>query len=279
MNGGPGSSSLLGLLEENGPCSVLPDSNSTVLNPWSWNNEVNMLYLEQPVQVGFSYDSLRNITADLLTGSISPLNGPPPSQNLTTLVGTLPSGKNTSTTIGTRNSAIALWHFAQVWFQEFPGYHPHGSKISIATESYGGRYGPDFAAFFEKQNERIRSGEWEVEGEQFVINLDTLLLINACVDREVMWPHYPTMAYNNTYGVRAVNESVYEGMMEAYYREGGCRDQIEECRGLAREWDPKNMGVNETVNEVCEEAETFCSNHLRDPYTRLSGRNYYDIGK
>lgn len=87
------------------------------------------------------------------------------------------------------------------------------------------------------------------------------------------------MAYNNTYGVRAVNESVYEGMMEAYYREGGCRDQIEECRGLAREWDPKNMGVNETVNEVCEEAETFCSNHLRDPYTRLSGRNYYDIGK
>ena len=39
MNGGPGSSSLLGLLVENGPCSVNPDSNSTTLNPWSWNNE------------------------------------------------------------------------------------------------------------------------------------------------------------------------------------------------------------------------------------------------
>ena len=39
MNGGPGSSSMLGLLSENGPCAVNPDSNSTRLNPWSWNNE------------------------------------------------------------------------------------------------------------------------------------------------------------------------------------------------------------------------------------------------
>jgi carboxypeptidase C (cathepsin A) len=263
---------------ENGPCTVLPDSNTTELNPWSWNNEVNMLYLEQPVQVGFSYDSLRNITLDLLTGDISPLEGDA-KQNLTSLVGTLPSGDGNKTTLGTRNSAIAMWHFAQVWFQEFPGYHPHESKISIATESYGGRYGPDFAAFFQEQNEKIRNGEWDVEGEQFLINLDTLLLINACVDREVMWPHYPTMAYNNTYGLQAVNESIYEEMLDAYHREGGCKDQIEECRKLALEWDPKNMGINGTVNKICEEAETFCSEHLREPYTKLSGRNYYDIGK
>lgn len=43
MNGGPGSSSMRGLLGENGPCMVNDDSNSTYLNPWSWNNEVNML--------------------------------------------------------------------------------------------------------------------------------------------------------------------------------------------------------------------------------------------
>lgn len=45
MNGGPGSSSMIGLLQENGPCSVNPDSNSTTLNPWSWNTNVNMLYI------------------------------------------------------------------------------------------------------------------------------------------------------------------------------------------------------------------------------------------
>jgi hypothetical protein len=47
MNGGPGSSSMIGLLQENGPCSVNKDSNSTKLNPWSWNKEVNMLYIGQ----------------------------------------------------------------------------------------------------------------------------------------------------------------------------------------------------------------------------------------
>lgn len=42
MNGGPGSSSMLGLLREHGPCWVNEDSNSTRLNEWSWNNEGNM---------------------------------------------------------------------------------------------------------------------------------------------------------------------------------------------------------------------------------------------
>ena len=45
---------MMGLLQENGPCFVGRDSNSTYLNPYSWNNEVNMLYIDQPVQVGFS---------------------------------------------------------------------------------------------------------------------------------------------------------------------------------------------------------------------------------
>ncbi|KAK3060745.1 hypothetical protein LTS18_007783 [Coniosporium uncinatum] len=39
MNGGPGSSSMLGLLVENGPCTINSDSNSTTLSPWSWNND------------------------------------------------------------------------------------------------------------------------------------------------------------------------------------------------------------------------------------------------
>lgn len=51
LTGGPGGSSSIGLLQENGPCTVNPDSNSTTLNPWSWNNEVNMLYIDQPVSL------------------------------------------------------------------------------------------------------------------------------------------------------------------------------------------------------------------------------------
>lgn len=49
LNGGPGGSSLMGLLEENGPCFVSEDSKSTYLNEWSWNNNVNSKSAISPV--------------------------------------------------------------------------------------------------------------------------------------------------------------------------------------------------------------------------------------
>ena len=241
-----------------------------------------MLYLDQPVQVGFSYDSLTNYTLDLVSGDMDAIEDghPVPEQNSTLLVGTASSGITNSTSRGTRNAAIALWHFAQVWFQEFPGYHPNDSRISLATESYGGRYGPGFTSFFQEQNDKIKNGTWKGDpGEQFILHLDTLLIINGCIDRQVQWPAYPTMAYNNTYGLQTVNESVYNSMVDAYTRPGGCRDQINECRALATASDPDNTGANATVNRVCSTAETFCTNNIRDPYIEFSGRNYYDIGQ
>ena len=37
LNGGPGSDSLIGLFEENGPC-MLTENLTTTYNPYSWNN-------------------------------------------------------------------------------------------------------------------------------------------------------------------------------------------------------------------------------------------------
>ncbi|KAK1993374.1 serine carboxypeptidase [Colletotrichum falcatum] len=274
MNGGPGSSSMPGLFNENGPCHINRDSNSTRPSEWSWNNKVNMLYIDQPVQVGFSYDSLRNVTVDLFNGTKT-LNAssPVPAQNATFRTGTLASGNRNTTSRGSRNAAIALWHFSQVWFQEFPGYRPNDGRISIATQSYGGRYGPAFAAYFQEQNDKIRSGG----GEGHVLDLDTLLIVNGCVDRRVQWPSYPRMAFNNTYGVAAVNETVYRAMADAYGREGGCRDQIDECRRASAAHDPRNTGADATVNAVCQAAESYCTRHVRDPYLDASGRDYYDV--
>lgn len=240
---------------------------------------VNMLYLDQPVQVGMSYDSLVNITTNLDTGDLEVVdfeNGPIPSQNNSFYVGTYPSENYNLTTRGTENSARALWNFAQVWFQEFPEHKPNDDRISIATESYGGRYGPAFAAYFQEQNEKIENGTWSEAGQTHLLHLDTLLIINGCIDRYVQWPAYPTMQYNNTYGIKAVNESRYEEVLDNLYREGGCLDQIEECRNLSVAFDPTNQGFNETVNEVCEAAETFCSETIRDPYFDTD-LNYYDI--
>lgn len=238
-----------------------------------------MLFLDQPNQVGLSYDVPTNVTFNSLEGEYvdADFGDEVPEQNLTYYVGTISSRDGNDTTLGTRNSALAMWHFAQVWFQEFPGYKPNDSRVSIATESYGGRYGPAFAAFFEQQNERIRNGTWDEEGTTFEIDLDTLFIINGCIDRQVQWPSYPQMFFDNTYGIEALNESQYNASLAAYTQEGGCRDQIESCRSAALEFDPYGKGINETVNDICREAEEFCTENLRDPYTENSGRNYYDI--
>lgn len=76
MTGGPGCSSELALLFENGPCtanadgvvwdpgetvprSLIPDvplplGKTTTPNPYSWNQNANLLYIDQPAGVGFS---------------------------------------------------------------------------------------------------------------------------------------------------------------------------------------------------------------------------------
>ena len=57
LNGGPGCSSLFGLLGEVGPVTENNFAYNFEKNPYSWNNEVNLLAIEQPAGVGFSKTS------------------------------------------------------------------------------------------------------------------------------------------------------------------------------------------------------------------------------
>jgi len=54
LSGGPGCSSQLALLAENGPCTVNADGKGTTLNPYSWNAKANVMWVDQPAGVGFS---------------------------------------------------------------------------------------------------------------------------------------------------------------------------------------------------------------------------------
>ncbi|EGG07771.1 carboxypeptidase S1 [Melampsora larici-populina 98AG31] len=63
LSGGPGSSSMLGLFQENGPCRIKRDSSGLEDNVYSWSESANMLYLDQPIGVGFSYGTTEVTTS------------------------------------------------------------------------------------------------------------------------------------------------------------------------------------------------------------------------
>ncbi len=58
-------------------------------------------------------------------------------------------------------------------------------RFILATESYGGHYGPEFATYFEEQNAKILDGS--LDGQ--VINLSALM-INKYVLHLFVWTVY-----------------------------------------------------------------------------------------
>lgn len=110
LNGGPGCSSVgYGAALELGPFKVQKNVPSLRLNPYSWNKEANMLFLEAPVGVGFSYT---NKSSDLKE-------------------------------LGDRITAEDSYSFLVNWFQKFPEYKSR--EFYIAGESYAGHYVPQLA--------------------------------------------------------------------------------------------------------------------------------------
>ena len=60
---GPGCSSMLGMLTENGPFRLQPDGVTVDLNEDAWNAYASIIYLESPSGVGFSYGTTNNYTS------------------------------------------------------------------------------------------------------------------------------------------------------------------------------------------------------------------------
>ncbi|KAK0748995.1 Alpha/Beta hydrolase protein [Schizothecium vesticola] len=276
LNGGPGGSSMMGLLEENGPCFVRSDSTSTHLNPWSWNNEVNMLYIDQPTQVGFSYDVLTNSTLRAAESGFVAVptnftNGIP-ELNVSTLVGTVSSQRYSQTANATAFAAHALWHFAQTWFSEFPCYKPHDDRISFWVESFGGHYGPGIMGFFQEQNEKI-DNETSTEKGAHKLHLATLGIINGWIDMAVQGEYYLHYLYNNTYDIQILNATTYTTLLDDWTRPGGCNDLIRACQAsLSPSPSPKIQNTTSACQSVYPSCEAPIAAALA-----ASGRAYYDI--
>uniref|UniRef100_A0A8B9KMB9 Carboxypeptidase n=1 Tax=Astyanax mexicanus TaxID=7994 RepID=A0A8B9KMB9_ASTMX len=107
LNGGPGCSSLDGFLTEHGPFLIQDDGTTLEYNPYSWNMIANMLYLESPAGVGFSYSDDKKYT--------------------------------TNDTEVSMNNYLALKEF----FRLFPEYSKN--EVYLTGESYAGIYIPTLA--------------------------------------------------------------------------------------------------------------------------------------
>ncbi|XP_039117637.1 serine carboxypeptidase II-2-like [Dioscorea cayenensis subsp. rotundata] len=117
LNGGPGCSSIgYGLAEEIGPFHVNADGQSLYLNPYSWNQVANILFLDSPAGVGFSYT---NNSQDILNN-------------------------------GDERTANDSLVFLTKWFKRYPQYK--GRDFYISGESYAGHYVPQLAQVIVRYN-------------------------------------------------------------------------------------------------------------------------------
>lgn len=271
-----------GLFTESGPCEVVErgaDRLETVAREWGWDRASNMLFIDQPNQVGFSYDVPTNGTLDLVEGyAFTPPQRRPASRPLGTFLnGTFSSMDANDTANTTVVAAEAIWHMLQGFLGAFPQYYPPRNNsvgVNLFAESYGGKYGPVFAETWETQNARRKNGT--LSNSTLDIHLTALGLVNGCIDDLIQGPFYAAMAVNNTYGLQTIRP-LEAGLMNAsFYAPNGCQDQIKQCRTAADLLDPENDGDVDSVNYICANATTTCGNQLLDPYSS-SFRSYYDI--
>lgn len=64
LHGGPGCSSLIAAAMEMGPFRIDPQGEHVTINPFSWNKIANVIFLEAPAGVGYSYDPTGNNSID-----------------------------------------------------------------------------------------------------------------------------------------------------------------------------------------------------------------------
>ena len=226
-----------------------------------------MLYVDQPVQTGFSYDTPTNCTFN--SDGPEPWAWEPtdfsdgvPESNYTYWVGTVASQDATHTANTTDYAAHSLWHFVQTFFQEFPGYKPNDNRLSIWAESYGGHFAPATMKFFQEQNEKITNGT--IGQNAHHLHLETMGIINGVIDSNIQIEAMIRYSYNNSYNIQLYNQSHHDKLLHDFLKPGGCRDQVLACRSNPP---PDN----------CVDVDGLCINALYYDYMENTQRSLYNL--
>lgn len=200
LNGGPGCSSSTGLFFELGP-SLINAELRPVYNPYSWNTNASVIFLDQPVGVGYSYTGGEEV-------------------------------KNTAT------AAKDTYVFLELFFQKFPQFLKN--KFHIAGELYAGHYIPQFASEIINQADRSFELSSVLIGNGITDSLIQYAYYRPMACGEGGYPQvitdeqcdrldsqYPKcklltqLCYNSPSALTCVPSTVYcEGMMKPYEETG-----------------------------------------------------------
>lgn len=133
-------------------------------------------------------------------------------------------------------------------------------------------------SYFYQQNELIKSSTMP----GYSLRFDTLGIGNGIIDEAVQAEYYPEFAVNNTYGIKAYNDTVYSYARFATFMVNGCYDQIRICReaagGIKGGLTDNGQTITDTaVNQIdiaalCSEAQSMCRDNVEGMYYSYGGR-------
>ncbi|WFD23862.1 carboxypeptidase D [Malassezia equina] len=258
FNGGPGSSSMIGLFQEVGPCRVWP--NGTLYNNvYAWNGESNLLIVDQPVTTGFSYKNLTNAVFNKETYEVVRfLDGEACPSHLSKkhACGTVSGSPASKLPNSTVDAAPTMWKILQGFFGAFPQYAD--TTLHIRTESYGGHYAPVYGSYILEQDKKDIN-------DAIKLNLTSVVIGNGWIDPKIQYASYYNISAfpGNTYNVKPYNQSTISSLYQNVYGKGKCMDHMDKCISLK-------------TDKACRKAENFCATHVEELWDDID-RDYYDM--
>jgi len=245
-NGGPGCSGVSGFMTEQGPFRPTA-SGDLVLNPSAWNKVANMVFIEQPAGVGFSYT-------------------------------TVPMAYNDS------QAAVDNAAFVRGFLERYAAFSE--SAFYITSESYGGHYMPTLAKELVTTretcttdqdcpgsyclNDKTKTAPYHCHGGKgFTPNFKGFMVGNPLT-------YMPYRDYGQ-YGTYAGHNLLPQPLWDQYLK-AGCRenDSSKACQSLMNKFDELTAGLDPYALDfpVCTTTQA-AGRHERHTLLKAIGKGSY----
>jgi serine carboxypeptidase-like clade 2 len=203
-NGGPGCSSMLAFMQEIGPLTWPDGEMKMVKNEYAWNKEANVLFVEQPAGVGYSYcDAYKSVKECAFDDNNASLD------NLEAVLG---------------------------WFEKYPEFKEN--DLYLAGESYAGIYVP-----FLMNNMHHYIQQHIGDDSVFKPNLKGMMVGNGVTNwAQDTFPSYFEMAYWHSLVDQSLYEKAKE--LNCDFSQANFDGFSKECEGIADKFEMGVSKVN-----------------------------------